>query len=75
MQSDPRQDGAMDATTWDPQDVTGLLGEVAVRGAPAQQEHARSLLARLAAGPADAAAVEEALLLVDAFRNDPYLWR
>ena len=65
----------MDATTGDPQDVTGLLHEVVRLGAPAQQEHARRLLAHLSAGPADAAAVEEALLLVDAFRNDPYLWR
>ena len=65
----------MDATPGEADDVSGLLHEVVRLGAPAQQEQARRLLARLAAEPASTAVVEEALLLVDAFRNDPYLWR
>lgn len=51
------------------------LTEVAERGAPAQQAHARALLARLDDGPATPDLAAEAELLIDAFQHDPYLWR
>lgn len=71
------------------EDLRALLVEVLTRGAPAQQEHAQRLITRLddrAHEPSasttslhallpDDALLGEALLLVDAFRNDPYLWR
>ena len=71
----------MDAIAPGTSDELGaLLNEVAERGAPAQQEHARALIDRLhqaadSTAPIDGALLSEALLLVDAYRNDPYLWR
>ncbi|HAN71657.1 MAG TPA: hypothetical protein DCQ36_08730 [Actinobacteria bacterium] len=51
------------------------LSEVVECGDPAQQAQARLLLEALAARPDDAAALEAAALLVDAYLNDPYLTR
>lgn len=62
-----------------PEDLRTLLVEVLTRGAPAQQAHAQRLIEQIddrpSHAPVDDAILGEALLLVDAFRNDPYLWR
>lgn len=57
-----------------PAELRSALVEVIDRGAPAQREHAERLLDRLAVGVSDDT-VQECMLLIDAFRNDPYLWR
>ena len=44
-------------------------------GAPAQRDHALELLQRLAGGSHSEDLENAALELLDAFRNDPYLWR
>jgi len=55
--------------------LTSLLKEVVAMGAPAQRDHALELLQRLD-GEAHSIELENsALELLDAFRNDPYLWR
>lgn len=55
--------------------LRALLAEVATNGAPAQREHANALIERLSNGADEQPLLDESLLLVDAFRNDPYLWR
>lgn len=55
--------------------LRAALAEVELNGAPAQSEHARAVALRLSQDSGDVAAREEALLLLDAFQNDPYLWR
>lgn len=52
-----------------------LLTEVATHGAPAQRSHANVLIERLNTGADEQPLLAEATLLIDAFRNDPYLWR
>ena len=44
-------------------------------GAPAQRDHALELLERLDGGADSVELEDSALELLDAFRNDPYLWR
>lgn len=51
------------------------LDEVARLGAPAQRDQAQALLDRLSAPDREEPALAHARLLVDAYRNDPYLWR
>ncbi len=58
-----------------PEPLDALLRDVAEHGAPAQRELARALLTRLGAEGESAGLRGDALDLVDAFRNDPYLWR
>lgn len=56
-------------------EVRELLDEVLRTGAPAHRDHARVLLMRLDMETRDEALINAALLLTEAFRNDPYLWR
>lgn len=58
-----------------PEELRALLGEVVANGAPAQRRHAQALLMRLTDGTVDPSTFEESMLLIDAFRHDPYLWR
>ncbi len=52
-----------------------MLNEVVVMGAPAQRDHALELLKRFDGGTHSTDLENAALELLDAFRNDPYLWR
>lgn len=56
-------------------EVDAALREVAEQGAPAQSAHAAALLARISSEPMSGDLMQEARLLIDAYRNDPYLWR
>ena len=51
------------------------LAQVIAHGAPAQRAEAQRLLVALGDQPSDAAALEAARLLVDAYIHDPYLER
>jgi hypothetical protein len=55
--------------------LISLLNEVVAMGAPAQRDHALELLERLDGGADSVELEDSALELLDAFRNDPYLWR
>ena len=55
--------------------LISLLNEVVAMGAPAQRDHALELLQRLEGGAYFNDLETAALELLDAFRNDPYLWR
>jgi hypothetical protein len=55
--------------------LISLLNEVVAMGAPAQRDHALELLQRLDGGAHSNDLENAALELLDAFRNDPYLWR
>lgn len=56
-------------------ELTRLLGEVLENGAPAQRAQAQALMSRLGQEAGSAAVREDVVRLVDAYRNDPYLWR